>query len=103
MAAAMGFAALALVIFQGVLGGIRERDAQVVPHRHAKQELPLEHHRLAQRRNADACAPALRRLQQVAAQGGNVFGELLEAVKHCSLGQISNALYAVGGQYRRGV
>ena len=47
--------------------------------------------------------PALRRLQQVAAQGGNVFGELLEAVKHCSLGQISHALYAVGGQYRRGV
>ena len=56
-----------------------------------------------QLRNAEAGEPALRRLQQVAAQGGNVFGELLEAVKHCSLGQISHALYAVGGQYRRGV
>ena len=40
---------------------------------------------------------------KAAAQGANVFSELLEAVRVCSLGQISNALYAVGGQYRRGV
>ncbi len=59
--------------------------------------------RAFQRRNAEASAPALERLQQAAAQGGNVFGELLEAVRHCSLGQVSRALYAVGGQYRRGV
>ena len=56
-----------------------------------------------QQRNAEASAPALRRLQHAAAQGANVFSELLEAVRVCSLGQISNALYAVGGQYRRGV
>jgi methylmalonyl-CoA mutase len=37
----------------------------------------------------------------VAASGGNVFAELIEAVKVASLGRISNALYAVGGQYRR--
>ncbi|MCL2524716.1 MAG: hypothetical protein FWF20_02810 [Betaproteobacteria bacterium] len=33
--------------------------------------------------------------------GGNVFAVLIEAVKYCSLGQISTALYEVGGQYRR--
>ena len=33
--------------------------------------------------------------------GGNVFAELLETVQVCSLGQISRALYEVGGQYRR--
>jgi methylmalonyl-CoA mutase len=44
---------------------------------------------------------ALQRLQDTAAAGGNVFGELVEAVKVASLGRISNALYAVGGQYRR--
>jgi methylmalonyl-CoA mutase len=44
---------------------------------------------------------ALARLQAVAASGGNVFAELIEAVKVASLGRISNALYAVGGQYRR--
>ncbi len=44
---------------------------------------------------------ALRRLQGVAASRGNVFAELMESVKVCSLGQISHALYEVGGQYRR--
>ena len=43
----------------------------------------------------------LRRLQDVAAAGGNVFAELLETVQVCSLGQITHALYEVGGQYRR--
>ena len=33
--------------------------------------------------------------------GGNVFAELMNTVKVCSLGQISRALYEVGGQYRR--
>ena len=44
---------------------------------------------------------ALRRLQQVAVQNGNLFAELMEAAKVCSLGQITHALYEVGGQYRR--
>jgi len=43
----------------------------------------------------------LRKLQKVAIENGNIFGELMEAVKVCSLGQITNALYEVGGQYRR--
>jgi isobutyryl-CoA mutase len=57
--------------------------------------------RAFQARNAHASADALARLQKVAASGGNVFTELMEAVKVCSLGQISRALYQVGGQYRR--
>ena len=44
---------------------------------------------------------ALKRLQQVSLTNGNVFEELMEAVKTCSLGQISQALFEVGGQYRR--
>ena len=44
---------------------------------------------------------ALQRLQQVAREGGNVFEELMETVKVASLGQITDALFAVGGQYRR--
>ncbi len=45
--------------------------------------------------------PALARLQQTALAGGNVFAALMEAAKVCSLGQMSGALYDVGGQYRR--
>jgi methylmalonyl-CoA mutase len=44
---------------------------------------------------------ALEQLQQVATQNGNIFDALMEAVKVCSLGQITHALYEVGGQYRR--
>ena len=44
---------------------------------------------------------ALRRLQDVARAGGNVFAELMETVKTCSIGSISQALFDVGGAYRR--
>ena len=43
----------------------------------------------------------LSRLQETAIRNGNVFAELMEAVKVCSLGQITEALFEVGGQYRR--
>ena len=45
----------------------------------------------------------LHRLQEAALGGGNVFGELMEAVRCCSLGQITDALFEVGGRYRRNV
>ncbi|MFN3597149.1 MAG: methylmalonyl-CoA mutase family protein, partial [Rubricoccaceae bacterium] len=52
-------------------------------------------------RNASRSGQALERLQRTAREGGNVFAELLETVQTCSLGQITAALFEVGGQYRR--
>ena len=52
-------------------------------------------------RHAAAAPAALAKLKQTAIDGGNVFAELMEAVKVCSLGQITDALFEVGGQYRR--
>jgi methylmalonyl-CoA mutase len=57
--------------------------------------------RAFQESNRDKAVGALRRLQEVAMSGGNIFAELMETVKVASLGQISAALYEVGGQYRR--
>ena len=51
--------------------------------------------------NTTEAEDALLKLQQVATANGNVFEALMETVKVCSLGQITNALYEVGGQYRR--
>ena len=51
--------------------------------------------------NTDETAAALLRLQAVAREDGNVFAELMETVKLASLGQITEALFQVGGQYRR--
>jgi len=53
-----------------------------------------------QRHQANS-AEALKKLQHVAVSNGNLFAELMETVKHCSLGEITHALYEVGGQYRR--
>jgi len=57
--------------------------------------------RAFQREHAAEAPEALKRLQQAAADGGNIFAELMTAVNVASLGQISAALYEVGGQYRR--
>ena len=69
----------------------------------AEKDAQVANVRSFQLRNAQRAPAALQQLQAVAAAGGNVFAELLEAVKVCSLGQISQALYQVGGQYRRSV
>ena len=45
--------------------------------------------------------PTLASLQATARAGGNLFAELLRTVCSCSLGEITHALYEVGGQYRR--
>ncbi|MFC3039634.1 fused isobutyryl-CoA mutase/GTPase IcmF [Virgibacillus xinjiangensis] len=54
-----------------------------------------------QEKNKEEVDAALDRLKQTAASNGNIFAELMETVKVASLGQITNALYQVGGQYRR--
>lgn len=46
-------------------------------------------------------AEVLTKLQNTAIQNQNIFAELMEVVKYCSLGQITNSLFEVGGQYRR--
>ncbi len=53
------------------------------------------------KRNENISAEKLSTLKKVAINNGNLFEELMETVKHCSLGQITHALYEVGGQYRR--
>jgi isobutyryl-CoA mutase len=53
--------------------------------------------------HAQEAPAALARLREAAASGGNVFAALMDAVRHCSLGQITDAFFEVGGQYRRNV
>ena len=54
-----------------------------------------------QHRNEKQAPQLLKDLQHAAVAGENIFESLMEACKYCSLGQISHALYEVGGQYRR--
>ncbi|MBN8489214.1 MAG: methylmalonyl-CoA mutase, partial [Burkholderiales bacterium] len=52
-------------------------------------------------RHADEAPVQLARLKQAVIENGNVFNVLMDAVRCCSLGQITSALFEVGGQYRR--
>jgi isobutyryl-CoA mutase len=66
-----------------------------------EKEQQIRNLKAFQKRN-EARGPAmLQRLREVAVSNGNLFEELMETVKYCSLGEITHALYEVGGQYRR--
>jgi methylmalonyl-CoA mutase len=52
-------------------------------------------------RHAAESGPALQRLRDAVIGNRNVFAELMDAVRHCSLGQITETFFEVGGQYRR--
>ena len=66
-----------------------------------EKESQLNRLKAFQSRYVEQAPAALSRLQKVALSGDNIFAELMETVKSCSLGQITGALYDVGGQYRR--
>jgi methylmalonyl-CoA mutase len=66
-----------------------------------EKEQQIQNLRAFHELNKGKAPAALRRLQETAIAGGNIFAELMETVKVASLGQISHALYEVGGKYRR--
>ena len=74
---------------------------QLVRSSDAEKQSQISRVREFQARNADAAPAMIRRLQETATTGGNVFAVLMDAVRVLSLGQISRALFEVGGQYRR--
>jgi methylmalonyl-CoA mutase len=55
------------------------------------------------KQHSGTATEAIQRLKDVARNDGNIFTELMNTVRVASLGQISQALYEVGGQYRRSV
>jgi methylmalonyl-CoA mutase len=73
--------------------------------RATEEEKESQLRRLAdfQGRHADERPAALERLRQAAIEGDNLFAVLMDAVRSCSLGEITNTLFEVGGQYRRNV
>ena len=66
-----------------------------------EKEQQINNLRAFWKRNENKSAEMLDRLKSAAINNGNLFEELMETVKYCSLGQITHALYEVGGQYRR--
>jgi len=67
----------------------------------AEKQSQLERLHDFQARNAAAAPAVLERLRRTVIENGNTFEVLMEAVRSCSLGQITGTLYEVGGRYRR--
>jgi len=66
-----------------------------------EKEYQIEMLKDLHKRNADKAEERIKRIQNAAIQNENIFEELMEACKYCSLGEITSALFEVGGQYRR--
>jgi methylmalonyl-CoA mutase len=75
--------------------------AEVIRSTEEEKEMQIKNLRAFHQRNKTKSAEMLTRLKRAAINNENLFVELMETVKYCSLGQITHALYEVGGQYRR--
>ena len=66
-----------------------------------EKEYQIAHRLAVQNRDEEQIAAVLKDLQQAALSNSNMFDALMEAAKYATLGQVTHALYEVGGQYRR--
>jgi methylmalonyl-CoA mutase len=75
--------------------------AEVIRSSQAEKNYAIQSLSEFQKRNHINGSDALQQLQLSAIEGRNIFDALMKAVRYCSLGQLTHALYQVGGQYRR--
>ncbi|MBK9974577.1 MAG: methylmalonyl-CoA mutase family protein [Planctomycetes bacterium] len=78
-----------------------ERKMELARSTKAEKDGQITRLRRFQAQHEKSCGQMLEQLRLAALGGGNIFDELMRTVQQCSLGQISAALYQVGGQYRR--
>ncbi|MGL4409086.1 MAG: fused isobutyryl-CoA mutase/GTPase IcmF [Zoogloea sp.] len=81
--------------------GMAQQEIELARSSEDEKQSQLQRLAAFQQRNAHQAPHWLAKLKQTVIENGNVFAVLVEAVRYCSLGQITGALYEVGGQYRR--
>lgn len=87
--------------FLGKDGSPTVRPGEVIRSTEEEKQVQIETLHNFQKSNEDKSEDALRTLQHAAINQQNLFNVMMDAVKYCSLGQITNALFEVGGKYRR--
>lgn len=87
--------------FLGKDGSPTVRPGEVIRSTEEEKQFQIEMLHNFQNSNEDKSAEALKTLQHAAINQQNLFEVMMDAVKYCSLGQITNALFEVGGKYRR--
>jgi methylmalonyl-CoA mutase len=81
--------------------GNKEYEIELARSTNQEKDSQIKRLREFQANHADTSANALEGVRRAAINNENIFAELVNAVRHCSLGEITNALFEVGGQYRR--
>ena len=87
--------------FLGKDGSPTVRPGEVIRSTEEEKQVQIETLHNFQKSNEDKSEAALTTLQYAAINQQNLFNVMMDAVKYCSLGQITNALFEVGGKYRR--
>ncbi|WPO82423.1 methylmalonyl-CoA mutase family protein [Chryseobacterium sp. JJR-5R] len=87
--------------FLGKDGSPTVRPGEVIRSTEEEKQVQIETLHNFQKSNEDKSEDALKTLQHAAINQQNLFNVMMDAVKYCSLGQITNALFEVGGKYRR--
>lgn len=87
--------------FLGKDGSPTVRPGEVIRSTEEEKQVQIETLHNFQQANQDKSESALKTLQYAAINQQNLFNVMMDAVKYCSLGQITNALFEVGGKYRR--
>src|SRR5690606_17391032 len=87
--------------FLSKTGSATQLPGEVIRSTTEEKEQQIQNLQNFKKRNSEFKESALKRLKETALKNGNQFEELMETVKFCTIGEITNALYEVGGQYRR--
>ena len=82
-------------------GAEEEKEIELIRSTEEEKKQQIDNLDAFKKIHEETTSDALDKLKQTARENGNLFEELMETVKSASLGQISKALYEVGGQYRR--
>ena len=66
-----------------------------------EKKMVIERNRDFQAKHSEAAEDGLRKLKDAARNGENLFSVMMEIVEHCTVGQVTNALFETGGKFRR--
>ena len=76
-------------------------DVDVTRSDEAERQMVIERNKAFKEAHAAEAEEGLARLKQVARKGGNLFEVMMDIVEHCTVGQVTQALFETGGKFRR--
>ena len=76
-------------------------DIEVTRSDEAEKRMVIERSKAFKEAHSEKAAAGIAKLKQVARDGGNLFEVMMEIVEHCTVGQVTQALFETGGKFRR--